>query len=448
MLINSALFYHLLGFLVVGSSNASLSNEQSNSDLTVIQETKELEIKVIEDSSIHLKKDYLHESILSHSKEIIESPAEACKDTPVGSNKINVRKFKLFKGENDYSVSLRDVYNKIIDKLNSLQEKRIELNFYSNDFLEKLALIIKNIKTKFSIMHLLWADIGKLLFKHFIYLKGKMIKATNEEFEKVSKSIQSIVSMIDRNVNPIITYNFDFKTMNIKNFNSDLLKSEFFEQSDELAPRFAAALEYFYSPIISEEIEKGEIKEITCEKFKMEFFENGNSDNDILLQFFMDKYDSRGKLIRLCLESNIQPDYSKISKESINKIKNDIIELRSKGVLHFTKIPSILYATNSVMRFILSNNEKVFISDEISLYQFLQRMEEAELLKKENIESLFEFENDLFKWNSKQSDNVFSKWDPKKFESFLLDYGRHPSTNIDQRELFNKCLSLFNMELL
>lgn len=226
-----------------------------------------------------------------------------------------------------------NVYHRIMDKLKLYREKRKELNFYNESFLKNLDSILMNEQIRFSLSTCFWMDIIKLFFKHIIYLKKKLIDFTKDELAKASEDIKSIISIIDeRFSSKIISSKFDLRIMNINDFNPALLNSEFLDYSNYLAYQFANVLKYFYSPVLSKE---KEIERVTCEIFKNRFFENGNPDTDILLKFFIMIYDFRGGMIKECLESNTQPDYSKISEESIKEIGNDIDKLReSRNIKH------------------------------------------------------------------------------------------------------------------
>lgn len=264
--------------------------------------------------------------------------------------------------EYDYDDRVQNAYDKVMNKLKLSLKERKNLNFYSgNDFLERLELTVVSHSDKFPKFDLFWADLTRLIFKNIVYLKQEgMIEATDKELLKTRNLISSIIFIISEKSHSDISINFNPRTMNIHDFSSDLLNSEFFEHAEFLAHCFANALEYFYSPLFDSEKQKKNgmemekmIDEITCEEFKMKFFDNGNPNKNILLKYFMIRFDYRGRLIRACLESNTQPNYSKISKEIIKEIKNDIKELRLKGIEHFIKdIPSMVFGNDPIMKFI------------------------------------------------------------------------------------------------
>lgn len=335
---------------------------------------------------------------------------------------------------------VQDAYNKVMKKLQLSGNKRKDLEFCNLNFFEKLIPEINSKKFKFPQFNLFWGDLTKLFFKHILYLKQKEIQNGISVIENNLKKIQSLVSIICENYFQFIPCNFqNFKTMNAYQFDLEFLNSEFFEHSNYLASRFADALNYFYSPLFHkegkrEEIDKEKIKEITCQEFRDKFFENGNPNNDILLNFFMTYYDYRGRVIRICLESNIKIDYLDTSEESIKEIENDIKELKSKGVEHFTGIPTMKYATNSIMNFILLNRRKIFIKDKVELVHFLQRIAEANMANTEKIKGIVEF---------KSNDSSPDRWNEEIFESYLIDYGKNGTP--DECNFCNKILSSFEL---
>lgn len=124
-----------------------------------------------------------------------------------------------------------------------------------------------------------------------------MVTHTNDEIEKASKIIENIISSIEHDSG--ISSDFKFKTMDIENFDDDLLNSEFFEYSNNLASKSAEALENFYSPILDKK-KKEKLSKASCERFKNEIF-NGNPDSNILLKYFLIKKNPKG-LIWMCLK--------------------------------------------------------------------------------------------------------------------------------------------------
>lgn len=182
--------------------------------------------------------------------------------------------------------SSRNEIDKIAVKL-GISEK--SLNLYNDDFLKRLALIVKEKRNKFSPSNLFWWDLEKLFFKHILYLKTKLANASLIKLIDVSRDIESSISTTRRINHPDFSSYFDLAFMNITHFNSDLLDSEYFENSDKLFDSFAKALEYFY--LSSNSIIGNGNKKLFCENFKMIFFENGNLDTNTLLKFFMIQYD-------------------------------------------------------------------------------------------------------------------------------------------------------------
>lgn len=341
--------------------------------------------------------------------------------------------------EYNHAKHLQEIYDKVMNKLDLLKEERDKLDFYSKDFLIELASITERKKNKFARLDLFWMDLRRLLFKNILYLKQeKLIDATKDEFKKASIDIYSLDLIIWENTRLYPPLKLDLENINLHDFGHDLLNSEFFEHSDHLAARFVHALEYFYSPLINKGQKLKDGEEITCEKFKAKFFENGNLDTDILLKFFMIHCDIRGRLLKACLESNTQPDYSKIDKESIEEIKNDINQLRgSKGIRHFINIPGIRHANNSIMNFVYLNNIKISIVDKIDLYQFLQRMKETGLLQREKIEKITIIRNLTI---------LIDQWDLGLYESLLRKCD--DTIFLDIRAGFdfvNECLKLFDL---
>lgn len=340
--------------------------------------------------------------------------------------------------EYNYDDPVQDVYEIVTNKLELSQKEKENLDFYNDDFLEKLDFIIKT-RATFPLLDLFWYDLEKLLFKLILYLKQKMINATDDRLAEASKNIQSILSIALKNSCSNTLPEFNLKTMKISDFNYPLLKSEIFEHFKSLSYRFADALEYFYSPLFAKEVkgkEEMNLDEITCEKFKTKFFENGDPDTDLLFKYFL--IDHSFKEIKKCLEFNIQPDYSKINTELMKlKIKNKINQSKLANILHFLTDHDLKYSSNLIMKFISSNGKKVLVASEYDLYEFLQRMRDAELFEKEKIKAIVEFMNeDHYEWNLLH------------YEYYLRRFGKKINGNdptIKERDFINKCLGLFDL---
>lgn len=320
-----------------------------------------------------------------------------------------------------------------------------KLNFYSMNFLKELVPLIKNEKSKFSSENLFWKDLGMLIFKHLFYMKQENVINTDDENKIVTENIQNIFSIVPKCYFLGIECNFDFKTMSNESFDGGLLKSEFFEESKYLSNQFTNALEYFYiSPIFdifeNEERERRkEIKKITCEDFKEKFFENGNPDSNLLLKYFMIYDDHKKGFIKNCLEKNVQPNHSSIRTNLIEEIDNKINRLKSKGIEYSVKIGNLKYATTSIMKSILSRNEKFNINNGSDLYKLLQRMNDANLLEKENIEAIIEFEE----LDSDDDEYEGTKWKVESFKYYLYQYKSQNSPTKTELELVRKCLKIF-----
>lgn len=353
---------------------------------------------------------------------------------------------KLFKrgidakiAEFSYERHVQDPYDQVMNNLNASKDQRKELNFYSNNFLEKLVPIVAEKKSNLPMLNLFWKDLEKLLFKHILYLKRKMTSIANDKPKKLSNDIQSILSILREKLRFGIFFSFNLTTMNINDFVTDLLNSEFLEQFDRLSRCLVKALKRFYFPFITKNEDENEIKEIkkrlSCNDFKAEFFD-GKTDNDLLLKFFMINYDS-GMLIKACLESDIDSNYSWADRESKrSKIENVITELESKNIKYFINNFKAEYLSNLTMKFIYLNNYKILIKGKLDFYYFLERMENVKLFKRDIMESMIEFKDK----------NVNVKSDSNSFELHLKVYSKDTFNTIRERDLFEKCSELFNSE--
>lgn len=380
---------------------------------------------------------------------------------------------------NEYSSSpLMETMNKVMNKLN-LPNEGIELNLYSNTFWKEFALIIG--KKKFSSGSLFWNDLNKFLFRAIIHLKREeIINNVNGKLEESSKDINSIISLINQKLE--LQFIFDFKTMNIDDFDKDLLKTEYFEHANYLSNRFIQVLKYLHSLFFSNKKEKGkenEIKEIDCEKFKFKFFERGDPNTDILFKHFIIKNDPLG-LLRSCLLTGDRPNYSEIKdqiKEAIEKLEmskelsnseldNILSLLWKKGILNeyesdYSKILErtiqawiensinntlikfgndecvlvnfeIEYATDSLMNLIFLNNKKLQMTHEDSAKYLFEKMKEAGLLKKRKVKETIKV-----LYNSR-----FTNRNLGSLKSYLIENSKNRGEC--GYDFMNECLKSFN----
>lgn len=338
----------------------------------------------------------------------------------------------------DHDKGIQDAYEIVINKLELSHREREKLNFYSNDFLGKLFSIVEKKKTEFSNNNLFWNELERLLLKVILHLNQKKINPSSPTFKEALKNIQNINSIIqEKSDSSSIPSNLDFENLEFSKFDIYLLDSEFFYHSSHLALRFADALEYFYSPLLSS-IKDEEVKnEITCEKFQIKFSINGNSNDNPLFEAFIVKYDIE-KQMKNCLLYNLEPNYSRLPDDSTNRVKriteliNDLRE--SKSIECLIDNPSMEFASKSIMKSIFLNKRTVPIVGNANLYKFLQRMKDVDLLKNENIQAIARF-----KFSSPDPNN----WDLGLYRTYLEEYSRK-SIPIKEREFINECLELFN----
>lgn len=254
----------------------------------------------------------------------------------------------------------RDLMAKLLHKLKPSSRERRELNSNEN-FLKEFGLLVDRKKDEFPIYNSFWWDLERLWFRIIIHLKQELIDASNDKFKEASKNVEFIHSIFIKKFSTNFPFSFDLEIVTYSSFSSELLKSEFFENANYLSRRFVDALKYVYSPLLAKgkkEMNGKKIKETTCNEFKMKFF-NGNLDTDLLLKFFMIKYDIDEGLIRSCLLDNIEFDYLDFNEESIREIKDKISKSRNLEIIeYFTEMPTMIFVTKSIMNFIWLNGKR------------------------------------------------------------------------------------------
>lgn len=318
-----------------------------------------------------------------------------------------------------------------------------ELKLENENFLCNLSRTLMRERDEIPYNDIFWNDLGGFLLKIILHLKMKMSRkviitnsATNGEFEKILNSIQHINSIMRGPL--FLTSNFNIETMSIHHFGFTFLGIEFFERSNSLSKKFIKGLKYAYFPFIIDKEER-ETKRFDCNEFKMKFFGHPNPNVDILLKLFMSGFDNKGEIIRACLESNIQSSYSMITEKVIKWIETDIDNLEFTGIEYFTNVSQMIHANSSTMNFILANASQVLMHSEFDLYWLLKRLQETELLNRENVEAIVKFENNP----------PTNKLDSKSFKDKLKSIELFYYHLANERIFINQCLEeLFESKLL
>lgn len=315
---------------------------------------------------------------------------------------------------------LKDLYESVMNDLNLTIDQKSKLDFYSDDFLKNLALLISSRKD-FSKSMFSSHDLSRLAFKKIIQMKNKLLNSNDHEFSLASKDIQEILSLIYQNRHFNLV--FDLRTMSLDDYSNDLLPLEILENYYKIVPRFFNAMKYFY-------IDR---KIVSCKRFKNKFFSqsNGNPNGDILFKLFIIRYDYYGKM-KECIEIGFQSDLMKIPIRIKENVKREIEKLKYLGPGYFSHF-DFDYISDFILDLYLLHNSRIWVYNLENLMKILWKLKKSEQLKREIIESVLGFGwSGSVEWNQGQ----FMKYLNECKESFIID--------TDAYLLCNECLEMFN----
>lgn len=334
-------------------------------------------------------------------------------------------------GTYDYDNNFQDLFEQIMNELRMFKNKGYQhLNLYNENFIEQfyqILLVNKKIKS-FPPKNLFWYKLSRLVFKWTIYMKQKTATTTsfnskNNNFKKISKSLELIGDLIYENGNLKIPSSFKLKNLELETLTrfKHLLYAEFLEHS-YLFHSFVSVIKYFY---------KTNETNVSCEELKNDCFD-GNYESNILLKYLIVMYDPKGEM-RACIIKD--DDHSSALKylHSVKMITREYLErLKIKGPKNL-EIISFRYISKPILQFYLSTNRKFHVDGAYCLVHLLKLLKTEIVLTKEVVENLFEF-----KFNGK-----VHGWDQRTFKRLVKRYKSRYVTQLDEQTECDEYLKLF-----
>lgn len=346
-------------------------------------------------------------------------------------------------GTFDFIDPLWDIQNNVMRGLKLSLDEWKELNFYSENFVNQLGLILVSSSNSKKNDLRLWMnenfchDLSSLVFKWMIHMKQRIAidneisldsssispPFKNDRFKNILKSIQEISLIIYKMGNLKISLNFNLESMNsseLKKFKL-LIKSEFYE-NPHLFPIFTLAIQDFY------DLETGG-KKMTCHQFKSKYF-GGNYEKNILLEYLIFMYDPRGEMRKCIMRDDSQMKFLNVFEfeEDLDSIY--FYDLKLKGPKNL-EIADPRYASRFIINFFLSSNRRIPIDTFYDLIRLLRRLKESELLEEETIKKIVGFES-----------FGLLEWDREKFREYINRYKKYFEANQERIDECNKYLKL------
>lgn len=303
--------------------------------------------------------------------------------------------------------SFRYVYDKVMIRFNISEKERSNLDFYAEDFPEKLHSIITSKNKIYYKSMLSNCHLAKLLFKWMIYMNQKFVE-NDEKAEMISKSIKSFI-IVSYNKDLRIPIEFTFKFMNGVFYHRfiDLIVSEIFENS-HIFDSLASVIEYFYS--------KWGRKKVSCNDLQMKWFNGKSFDENILLKWSIILYDPIGEMRKCIPFDRRYRIYSQHWIESLFNFfsptiitRNYLNNLRLNGPQDYA-ILRTEYITKSMIEFFLKTKRKFWIVSNEHFILLLGKLKEDGLLTMKFLKGIIGFREEI--WESPE-------WNQEMFERFL-----------------------------
>lgn len=327
-------------------------------------------------------------------------------DFPIDLNKIIVD--YSYYGDNEKS--RRELYKKVIDRLNVIFEKnenntKDNPKFCSKTFANDLYDILSKNNINIPNNDSFYYDLTRLLFKWLIYMKQSSNNKNVKKFKKISYSAKKLIFLINKSFERVSldAFNFDFKANSMDGYFEELINCELAEVPD-IFPLFKLVLSEFYS------------KKINCLDLKNKYFK-GDFNNNILLRSMIHIYSpvSLNSIGECLLEKDYPDKFNYDPSLFINSY--DIKAFESMKDINLG-IYRMKFLNEHIIKFFLNTNKKFKIRERHydELIALLQKLEDANLLTLKPLDQIIKFSINN---NINEGRNASWSWSREKYIGYI-----------------------------